>query len=233
MMPLLSITILTLPRCSRSPPPLHSTGCSCVGVYVMRPAAERRSQRDQDWYAGGRPDASICRAPGNGRDARDAGEGPPFLGARFQKQLPTPGRNGHRLQVAQQDSPVHPAAETTRTTPARTRRKSKRTKYAGADISALILGVGVFWKCAALVIYDIYLSAQLLRLLRRGRKPPKERFANASALSLHLRGPVRWRLARRLVIVRVVTLCWRSLRGHSRRAGVYASARFRALVRTF
>ena len=31
----------------------------------------------------------------------------------------------------------------------------------------MIVGVGVFGSAAALVIYDIYLSAQLLRLLRR------------------------------------------------------------------
>ena len=31
----------------------------------------------------------------------------------------------------------------------------------------MILGVGIFGSATALVIYDIYLSAQLLRLLRR------------------------------------------------------------------
>jgi regulator of protease activity HflC (stomatin/prohibitin superfamily) len=69
----------------------------------------------------------------------------------------------------------------------------------------MILGVGVFGSAAALVIYDVYLSAQLLRLLRR-EKAPEGEVANASALSLQPSRPVRWRLARRLVIVAVVPL---------------------------
>ena len=69
----------------------------------------------------------------------------------------------------------------------------------------MILGVGVFGSAAALVIYDIYLSAQLLRLLRR-EKATEGEVANASALSPQPSRPVRWRLARRLVIVAVVPL---------------------------
>src|SRR3979490_545525 len=69
----------------------------------------------------------------------------------------------------------------------------------------MILGVGVFGSAAALVIYDIYLSAQLLRLLRR-EKATEAEVANLSALSPQPSRPVRWRLARRLVIVAVVPL---------------------------
>jgi regulator of protease activity HflC (stomatin/prohibitin superfamily) len=69
----------------------------------------------------------------------------------------------------------------------------------------MILGVGVFGSAAALVIYDIYLSAQLLRLLRRDKAAEGE-VVNASALSQQPSRPVRWRLARRLVIVAVVPL---------------------------
>jgi regulator of protease activity HflC (stomatin/prohibitin superfamily) len=69
----------------------------------------------------------------------------------------------------------------------------------------MILGVGVFGSAAALVIYDIYLSAQLLRLLRR-EKATEAEVANLTALSPQPSRPVRWRLARRLVIVAVVPL---------------------------
>jgi hypothetical protein len=69
----------------------------------------------------------------------------------------------------------------------------------------MILGVGVFGSAAALVIYDIYLSAQLWRLLRRDKATEGE-LANAGALSPQPSRPVRWRLARRWVIVAVVPL---------------------------
>jgi regulator of protease activity HflC (stomatin/prohibitin superfamily) len=69
----------------------------------------------------------------------------------------------------------------------------------------MILGVGVFGSASALVIYDIYLSAQLLRLLRR-EKTCEGEVGNLSALSQQPSRPVRWRLARRLLIVAVVPL---------------------------
>jgi regulator of protease activity HflC (stomatin/prohibitin superfamily) len=69
----------------------------------------------------------------------------------------------------------------------------------------MILGVGVFGSASALVIYDIYLSAQLLRLLRR-EKTYEGEVGNLSALSQQPSRPVRWRLARRLLIVAVVPL---------------------------
>jgi len=79
----------------------------------------------------------------------------------------------------------------------------------------MIVGVGVFGSAAALVIYDIYLSAQLLRLLRRekvgesggaeGGGPDRvgglEGFASA-----HPSRPVRWGLASQLVLFAIVPL---------------------------
>jgi len=69
----------------------------------------------------------------------------------------------------------------------------------------MILGVGVFGSAAALVIYDIYLSTQLLRLLRR-EKTAEGEAANGAAFPEQPSRPVRWRLARQLVIVAVVPL---------------------------
>jgi regulator of protease activity HflC (stomatin/prohibitin superfamily) len=69
----------------------------------------------------------------------------------------------------------------------------------------MILGVGVFGSAAALVIYDIYLSAQLLRLLRR-EKTAEGEAANGGAFPQQPSRPVRWKLARQLVIVAVVPL---------------------------
>jgi regulator of protease activity HflC (stomatin/prohibitin superfamily) len=69
----------------------------------------------------------------------------------------------------------------------------------------MILGVGVFLSAAALVIYDIFLSAQLLRLLRR-EKATEGEVAKANPSSEQPSRPVRWRLARRLVIAAVVPL---------------------------
>jgi regulator of protease activity HflC (stomatin/prohibitin superfamily) len=61
----------------------------------------------------------------------------------------------------------------------------------------MILGVGIFGSAAALVIYDIYLSAQLLRLLRR------EKASEAGGAGRPSR-PVRWRLASQLVVVAIL-----------------------------
>jgi len=69
----------------------------------------------------------------------------------------------------------------------------------------MILGVGVFGSAAALVIYDIYLSAELVRLLRR-EKTAEGEAANGAAFPQQPSRPVRWRLARQLVIVAVVPL---------------------------
>jgi regulator of protease activity HflC (stomatin/prohibitin superfamily) len=69
----------------------------------------------------------------------------------------------------------------------------------------MILGVGVFGSAAALVIYDIYLSAQLLRLLRR-EKVAEGQAADGVPLPQQPPRPVRWKLARQLVIIAVVPL---------------------------
>ena len=68
----------------------------------------------------------------------------------------------------------------------------------------MILGAGLFGSAAAVVIYDIYLSAQLRRLLGRGA--PGEGGAETSSLTQSPFGPVRWGLARRLVVSAVVPL---------------------------
>ena len=80
----------------------------------------------------------------------------------------------------------------------------------------ILAGVGLFGSAAALVVYDIYISSQLRRLLRRnaaggegvvGEAASRE---GAAANFLHhiehpLR-PIRWRLARQFVISAVVPL---------------------------
>jgi len=81
----------------------------------------------------------------------------------------------------------------------------------------MIVGVGVFGSAAALVIYDIYLSAQLLRLLRREKAGasggadnsggPDRGGALEDFLSAqHPSRPVRWGLARQLVLFAIVPL---------------------------
>ncbi len=81
----------------------------------------------------------------------------------------------------------------------------------------MIVGVGVFGSAAALVIYDIYLSAQLLRLLRRekvgesgsadgGDRPDRGRALEDFASGQHPSRPVRWGLARQLVLIAIVPL---------------------------
>ena len=81
----------------------------------------------------------------------------------------------------------------------------------------MIVGVGVFGSAAALVIYDIYLSAQLLRLLRRekvgesggadgGNRPDRGSALEDFVSGQHPSRPVRWRLARQLVLFAIVPL---------------------------
>jgi hypothetical protein len=57
----------------------------------------------------------------------------------------------------------------------------------------MVLGAGLFGSAGALVIYDIYLSEQLRRLLRRGTT--EESALETSSLTRHPLGPVRWGLA--------------------------------------
>jgi regulator of protease activity HflC (stomatin/prohibitin superfamily) len=68
----------------------------------------------------------------------------------------------------------------------------------------MILGAGLFGSAAALVVYDIYLSAQLRRLLGRGTSTEGD--AQTGSLPQPPFGPVRWGLARRLVVSAVVPL---------------------------
>jgi regulator of protease activity HflC (stomatin/prohibitin superfamily) len=64
----------------------------------------------------------------------------------------------------------------------------------------MILGVGIFGSATALVLYDIYLSAQLLRLLRRETRGADE----GRLLDERPPRPVRWRLASQLVLLAIV-----------------------------
>jgi regulator of protease activity HflC (stomatin/prohibitin superfamily) len=57
----------------------------------------------------------------------------------------------------------------------------------------MILGVGLFGSASALAVYDIFLSAQLRRLLRRNTTD--ESGAEVGALTRRPFGPVRWRLS--------------------------------------
>jgi regulator of protease activity HflC (stomatin/prohibitin superfamily) len=67
----------------------------------------------------------------------------------------------------------------------------------------MILGVGLFGSAGALVVYDIYLSAQLRRLL--GRTVTDESGTQVTP-SRRPFGPVHWRLAQRLAITSVLPL---------------------------
>jgi regulator of protease activity HflC (stomatin/prohibitin superfamily) len=85
----------------------------------------------------------------------------------------------------------------------------------------ILAGVGLFGSAAALVVYDIYISSQLRRLLRRNATPgdgsatgagaspsPSGNIAAADFLHdiEHPFRPIRWGLARLLVILAVVPL---------------------------
>ena len=60
----------------------------------------------------------------------------------------------------------------------------------------MILGVGLFGSAGSLVVYDIFISEQLRRLLARNKTDE----ASAGAVSRPF-GPVRWRLAERKSVV--------------------------------
>src|SRR6202035_4536438 len=70
----------------------------------------------------------------------------------------------------------------------------------------VILGIGLFGSSGALVVYDIYLSSQLRRLLGRRRDEISgETEPRAPEPSLPLR-PVRWELAQRLALAAMLPL---------------------------
>src|SRR5215831_8537203 len=68
----------------------------------------------------------------------------------------------------------------------------------------MILGAGLFGSAAALVVYDIFLSEQLRRLLGRGltAEPGVER----TALAPRPFAPIRWELALRFAAFGVLPL---------------------------
>src|ERR1700724_4145206 len=71
----------------------------------------------------------------------------------------------------------------------------------------VILGIGLFGSSGALVVYDIYLSSQLRRLLGRRRDETTGELLPEDSAELHrpLR-PVRWGLAQRLAAAGVLPL---------------------------
>jgi regulator of protease activity HflC (stomatin/prohibitin superfamily) len=79
----------------------------------------------------------------------------------------------------------------------------------------MILGAGLFGSAGALVIYDIYLTSQLRRLLGRtkpGEGAPRSLTGDSFAADTDLLGtprpvsPIRWQLARQLAIFAIVPL---------------------------
>ncbi len=68
----------------------------------------------------------------------------------------------------------------------------------------MILGVGLFGSAGSLVVYDIYISEQLRRLLAR-KKTSDAGLETATAVRRPL-GPVRWRLGQRLAISGVLPI---------------------------
>ncbi len=71
----------------------------------------------------------------------------------------------------------------------------------------VILGIGLLGSSGALVVYDIYLSSQLRRLLgRRRMETAGETEPEASAEIHHPLRPVRWGLAQRLALAGVLPL---------------------------
>lgn len=70
----------------------------------------------------------------------------------------------------------------------------------------IILGIGLFGSAGALVIYDVYVSSQLRRLLRRSSEETSGGASATSFLSSAPFGPVRWQRALRLALLAVVPL---------------------------
>jgi regulator of protease activity HflC (stomatin/prohibitin superfamily) len=71
----------------------------------------------------------------------------------------------------------------------------------------MFVGAGFFGSAASLVVYDIYLSAQLRRMLRREPAVGEQGEAGSTGLrTASPFGPVRWGLAQRLAVAAVVPL---------------------------
>src|SRR5580700_9008598 len=86
----------------------------------------------------------------------------------------------------------------------------------------MILGVGLFGSAGSLVVYDIFISEQLRRLLARNKT--NEASAGTGLTVSRPFGPVRWRLAQRLAIAGVLPV----LLALSIEVIPYVSARFGA-----
>jgi regulator of protease activity HflC (stomatin/prohibitin superfamily) len=70
----------------------------------------------------------------------------------------------------------------------------------------VIAGIGLFGSAGALVVYDVYVSAQLRRLLRRPSEGSTESAGNSALLAASPFGPVRWQRALLLAALAVVPL---------------------------
>ncbi len=70
----------------------------------------------------------------------------------------------------------------------------------------VIVGIGLFGSAGALVVYDVYVSAQLRRLLRRSSEGSAEGTGSAALLAARPFGPVRWQRALLLAGLAVVPL---------------------------
>lgn len=68
----------------------------------------------------------------------------------------------------------------------------------------MVVGFGLFGSASALVVYDIYLSAQLRKLLRRDTAAASDE--TGARLAARPFGPVRWPLAGRLAAVAALVL---------------------------
>src|SRR4029077_8696019 len=68
----------------------------------------------------------------------------------------------------------------------------------------MILGVGLFGSAGALVVYDVFISEQLRRLLARSKTG--EAGTETEITARHPFGPLRWRLAQRPAISGVLPI---------------------------
>jgi regulator of protease activity HflC (stomatin/prohibitin superfamily) len=69
----------------------------------------------------------------------------------------------------------------------------------------VIVGIGLFGSASALVVYDVYVSSQLRRLLRR-QSEAEGGVGTATLLPVRPFGPVRWQRAMQLAVLAIVPL---------------------------
>ena len=69
----------------------------------------------------------------------------------------------------------------------------------------VIVGIGLFGSASALVVYDVYMSSQLRRLLRR-QSEAEGGVGTAALLPARPFGPVRWQRALQLAVLAIVPL---------------------------